>query len=153
MKPQILAVTVCAALALSACGGDDKSKALTKDELGTKASAICKTADTAANKLDEPSVSDFQQKPEVAASYLDKLSPIAHKQNDALHALTPAADVKADWNALLDKSQAVTDLFDKVLAKAKAKDPSGFTDLQNATPLTTAFSDAAKKVGASDCTT
>jgi hypothetical protein len=44
-------------------------------------------------------------------------------------------------------------LLDTILAKAKAKDPSGQTDLAQIDPKAQTFAAAAKKIGANECAT
>jgi acyl-CoA reductase-like NAD-dependent aldehyde dehydrogenase len=149
----VLAV-LAVAFGVAACGGDDEGdKGLPKAELATKADAICKKAVAAARLLQVPP--DFAQPNSdsvAAAEYLAKLAPITRKEADDLAALTPAAEVESEWNAFASKQKQLADYLDKVLAKARANDPSALTDLQKDVPrLGQEFTTAAGVVGARGC--
>lgn len=146
----ISALAIIASLGLVACGGDDKKSGdkLSKTEIGTKATAICKAATEKGSKIATPSnLGD----PKAAADYFDKLVDLTQKQTDDLNALTPADDIKDDWDAYIVQQQRATDLLKKTRDAAKNKDASGLTDFQTEAPQIQKDTEAAgAKVGV-DC--
>jgi hypothetical protein len=152
MKPRVtialVAVIACAGLA--ACGGsDDKSSGkLTRTQLAAKADAICKTGETDAAAVKAPA--NFNDAND-AAAYFEKIVPLHQKQTDGLAALVPDDDAKSDWDAFMATQNANQKLLDTILAKAKAKDPSGQQDLQQFAAKAQEFAAAAKKIGSSEC--
>jgi hypothetical protein len=148
MRPRatIALAAVAACLGLAACGGSDDK--LSRSELAAKADAICKTGETDAAAVTAPaSFADAN----AAAAYFEQLVPLHQKQTDALAALKPDDDAKADWNAFVATQNANQKLLDTILAKAKAKDASGQQDLQAFQAKARQFAAAAKKVGSSEC--
>jgi hypothetical protein len=153
-KATIVLIVLAACPGLAACGGssDKSSKSndatLSRSELVTKADAICKTGEADAGSVTAPkNFSDAN----AAASYFEKIVPLHQKQTDALAALKPDADAKADWDAFMKTQNDDQALLDTILQKAKAKDPSGEKDLARIAPLAQKFSAAAKKLGSNEC--
>jgi hypothetical protein len=145
-KVGIALAAAALAVGLTACGSSS-DKELSKTDLVAKANAICKTATATGNKIKAPASLD---NPTTAAAYFDKVAPLVEKEDHDLRALKPDSDVKADWNAYLTAEGKAVALLAKVTRKAHAKDPSGVTDLQNATtgPPVQA---AARKLGMTEC--
>lgn len=146
----LLALIAC--LGLAACGeSDDTSSAdsgLAKSELAAKADAICKTGEADAAAVESPK--DFSDAT-AAAAYFEQIVPLHQKQTDALAALKPDDDAKADWDAFMKTQNENQQLLDTILAKAKAKDPSGQEDLKKFTTSSQKFAAAATKVGSAQC--
>jgi len=146
MNPRVIIVplAVAASLGLAACGGSSDKK-LSKSELASKATTICKSATKEGAKIKTPSdISDAN----AAAAYFTKLVDLTQKQTDDLDKLKPADDVKDDWNAFISKQRAANDLLKKTRDAAKAKDPSGLTNFQKEGPKVGQEVDAAgKKIG------
>jgi len=153
-KATIVLIAVAACLGLAACGGsDDKSSSASEDtlsrsELATKADAVCKTGEADAAGVTAPS--DFSDA-SAAKSYFEKVVPLHQKQTDGLAALKPDDEAKADWDAFMKTQNDNQVLLDTILAKAKAKDPSGEKDLQQIAPKAQLFATAAKKIGSTEC--
>lgn len=161
-KVTILLIALVACPSLAACGGsDDKSSSdssggsastsdsgLSRTELATKADAICKTGEDDAATVTAPS--DFSDAT-AAEDYFAKVVPLHQKQTDALAALSPDDEAKADWDAFIKTQNDNQALLDSILAKAKAKDPSGEKDIEQIVPLAQKFSAAATKLGSSGC--
>ncbi len=135
---------------LAACGGsgDKGSDTLTRAQLVTKANAICTAGEKAASAIDVPS--DFSDA-KAAAAYFEQVAPLNQKQTDDLAALVPAADVKDDWQAVIDKQNEGNELLKSLLAKSKAQDASGLQDLQTFTTVAGEFGSASKKLGSKAC--
>jgi hypothetical protein len=157
----IALIALAGCFGLAACGGsdDDTSSAgtvtaapqadtLSRAELADKADAICKTGESDVEAVEAPaSLEDAN----VAAAYFAKLVPLHQKQTDALAALTPDAEAKADWDAFMATQNANQALLDTILAKAKAKDATGKDDVAQIPAKTQAFAAAAKKIGSEEC--
>lgn len=145
-------IALTASFGLAACGGgSDESSSddgLSRAELASKADAICKTGETDAEAVDAPASFDDAN---VAAEYFGKIVPLHQKQTDDLAALKPDAEAKADWDAFMATQNANQQLLDTILAKAKAKDPSGQRDLAEFQTKSQAFATAAKKLGSEEC--
>jgi len=146
----VVAIAVAVSLGLTACGGSDKDKKLSKSELAKKANAICKSASKDSDGITAPA--DIAQNPTAAASYFGKLAPIFQKETDALSKLKPADDVKADWDQFVARQQQANATLKIVRDKAKASDPSGLKDLAKQTRILTKLTTEATAVGATDCT-
>ncbi len=148
----IVLIALAASLGLAACGGADDSSSddgtLSRTELAAKADAICKTGEADAETVTAPASIDDAN---VAAEYFGKLVPLHQKQTDALAKLKPDAEAKADWDAFMAAQNDNQRLLDTVLAKARAKDPSGQQDLAQYTAKARAFGAAAVKVGSKEC--
>jgi hypothetical protein len=120
-------VAVAMLAVLSGCGGSDGGDSLTKAQLNTKAGALCKASSREFDAIAEPAnIED----PAQAATYLGKLVALADTQLKDLRALKPDDSVKAAYDDYLEAGQATRDFFQRVLDKAKAKDPSGLQELQ-----------------------
>jgi hypothetical protein len=137
-------LALATSFAIAGCGGSD---GLAKADLAKKADAICATAKADSLKLKQPT--DFATNPSAAATYLEKVSALTHKESDDLAALTPADDVKADYDALVAAEKKLVTGLDGVVAKAKAKDASGLKDLSALDPKD--FVAASNKIGAKGC--
>jgi septal ring factor EnvC (AmiA/AmiB activator) len=152
-RTSIALAAVVAGFGLTACGSssDDSSSddgTLSRSELATKADAICKTGENDVKTVTAPAnVADAND----AAAYFGEIVPLHQKQTDALAALKPDADAKADWDAFMAAQNADQQLLDSILAKAKAKDASGQADLQKIAPQAQKFAAAARKLGAEQC--
>lgn len=148
----ITLIALAACFGLAACGGSDDASSddggLSRTELAAKADTICKTGETDAEAVKAPASFDDAN---AAAAYFEKIVPLHQKQTDDLTALKPDADAKADWDAFIATQNANQALLDTILAKAKAKDPSGQQDLAQFTTKSQAFAAAAKKIGAEEC--
>jgi septal ring factor EnvC (AmiA/AmiB activator) len=149
----IVLIAVAACLGLAACGGSDDSSSsddgtLSRTELAKKADAICQTGEDDAEAVTAPA--DFSDAND-AAAYFGEIVPLHQKQTDALAALKPDDEAKADWDAFMATQLANQELLDTILAKAKAKDASGQQDLQQFTEKAKQFAAAAKKVGSDVC--
>jgi hypothetical protein len=154
-KATIVLIALAACLGLAACGGSSDKKSsnsndgtLSRSEIAKKADAICKTGETDAGAVKAPA--DFSDA-NAAAAYFEKIVPLHQKQTDGLAALKPDAATKADWDAFMKTQNDNQTLLDRILAKAKAKDPSGQKDLAQIAPMAEKFSAAARKIGAKEC--
>ncbi|MDX6688828.1 MAG: hypothetical protein QOG15_285 [Solirubrobacteraceae bacterium] len=140
-------IVVVVSFGLVACGGSDKKSGdtLSKSELATKATTICKAATEKGNKIQTPSnLADAN----AAAAYFTKLVDLTQKQTDDLKALNPADDIKTDWDAYIAQQQKATDLLKRTRDAAKSKDVSGLTNFQTEAPQIQKDTDAAgAKVG------
>jgi hypothetical protein len=148
----LVPLALIASIGLTACGSSDSSSGgsdLSRKDIAAKANAICKKAEGEANKITPPT---NIQDASAAAAYFDKTAPIIDQETKDLAALKPDSDVKGDWDAFIGKQNAANDLFQKVRAKADAKDASGLEDLKKIEPLGDAVTSTAKKVGATSCT-
>ncbi len=119
--------TLVALAVLSGCGGDDGGDALSKTELNTKTGALCKESSRKFDAIEEPA--DIND-PAQAAAWLTKLVALADEQVAGLKELAPDDSVKAAYDEYIEAGEATQAFFKRVLAKAKAKDPSGLQELQ-----------------------
>ena len=138
-------------IGLAACGSDSSKSdgpKLAKAELISQANAICDAAQTSAKSVTAPeSFAD----PAAAAEYFDQVAPIGQVQAKALQALTPADDVKADYEAFTDAQQEATDLVVQIQEKAHDKDQSAFKDIEKLPASGQKVVAAASKLGAETC--
>jgi hypothetical protein len=118
---------VVAALAFAGCGGGADSGGLSKAELNTKTGALCKASSAKFDAIPQPDFND----PDQAAAYLTKVVALADKQLAELRKLKPDDANKKAFDAYLAAGDATRAFFARVLAKAKAKDPSGLQELQD----------------------
>lgn len=147
IKGIAVALAATSAMGLAACGGGG-DKALSRADLVKKALAICKDANTASDKLTQPTnIADATQ----AAPYFKAVAKIGHDQHDKLKKLKPAGDVKADYESFLSEEQKALDLVDGIAAAAAAKDAAKGAQLLQEIGKNTTFLAAAKKVGIGDC--
>jgi hypothetical protein len=151
-RTTIVLMAIAACLGLAACGSSDDSSSddgtLSRSELAKKADAICKTGEKDAEAVKAPASFDDAND---AAAYFEAIVPLHQKQTDSLAALKPDDGAKADWAAFMATQNANQALLDTILAKAKAKDPTGQQDLQKFTTQSQAFAAAAKKIGSTGC--
>jgi hypothetical protein len=98
---------------VAGCGG------LSKEELVTKANAICANTAAELDKLKQPSnLAD----PNAANAYFGKLVPIAEKQLTDLRALKPPDEIKAAYDAFIAADEKFVGELKELVAAAKAKD-------------------------------
>jgi hypothetical protein len=151
-RAMIVVLGVAAGLGVAACGGGGSDQAssarLARAELVAKADAICTAGEKAASAIDAPS--DFSDA-KAAGAYFEKVAPLNEQQTDDLAALVPAADVKADWQPVIDAQHEGNELLKRLRDKAKAGDASGLEDLKTFATVTGEFGAAAKKLGAKAC--
>lgn len=171
--PTCLAVAgLVLALGLSACGSDDdeetstpstpattsaastttsaapSSSGLARTELSAAADAICKTASDASKEIEAPASFDD---PTTAAAYFNKIAPLTQTETDALAALEPDDEAKADFDAFIETQKAANELLKTITEKANNADASGMEDLAKIQPAGEAFAAAATKLGATGC--
>lgn len=150
---------VVPALALTACGGDDKTSTtatttaaapagLAQAALATKANAICKAANDKAKTVDLPQAADGAA---AAATYFDALAAIAADQQQALAALTPANTVKVKWAAFLALNQEATDTVQDLPAAIRSSQAKAKVLTDKVGTLSTKINVAADALGATTC--
>jgi hypothetical protein len=147
------AATIAAmSVGLAACGSSSSSSSssdtLSRGDIVSKAEAICTKAQTDAKAI--PAPGDLTD-PTAAAAYFDKVAPITQTETDALLALKPGDDVKADYTAFTKAQTNANDLLQTIMKKADSKDASGLDDLKKVAGVGDAVSTAAKKLGAKTC--
>jgi hypothetical protein len=141
---------VAMGVSVTACGSSSSgsSDALSRSDIVSKAQAICTKAQTDAQAVKAPaSFADAK----VAATYFDKIAPITQTETDALLALKPGDDVKADYAAFTKAQTEANTLLQTIMKKADTKDASGLNDLKKVAGAGTVVSTAAKKLGAKTC--
>jgi SRSO17 transposase len=154
-KATLAPLALAACIGLAACGGDDKKNngdnggKLSRSELATKATAICKTALADAQKVQTPTnLADAA----AAEKYFTAIAAGTQKQTNALTALTPDDEAKADWDAYIAAQNKATHLLNATRNAARDKDPAGLTAFQTDAPAISQAVDAAgKKVGIKNC--
>lgn len=110
---KLVAPLALAGLLVAGCGG------MSKEELVSKANAICQKAESDFDKIKQPSsLSD----PAAASKYFDQLVPIAEKQLNDLRELTPPDEIKANYNAFVAANDKFVKQLKDLVAAAKAKD-------------------------------
>jgi hypothetical protein len=135
-------------LVASGCGGGGASK-LSQADLAKKAGPICLKASRDIVAVPQPA--NLVQDANAAATYFEKIVPIADQTMKSLRALKPSDRLKSAWNAYLAKQQQEVDAFHKILDKAKAKDASGVQDLRNLGTLDNQVNAAAHAAGVPAC--
>ncbi|MCA1689845.1 MAG: hypothetical protein LC720_05225 [Actinobacteria bacterium] len=157
-----LAVLALATAGLSACGSSSSSSStttatvttqaagLTRAELAAKANTICTTAKTQSAKIAAPA--NIADDATAAAAYFDQVFPITDAETKEIQALTPAAEVAADWRQFVAAQVAADQLLQTLKQKADAKDRSGLQDLAKVQPSGQKVAIAARKIGATACT-
>jgi hypothetical protein len=110
---KLVVALALANLLLAGCGG------MSKEELVSKANAICQKAESDFDKVKQPSsLSD----PAAASKYFDQLVPIAEKQLNDLRALEPPDEIKANYDAFVAANDRFVKQLKELVAAAKAKD-------------------------------
>ena len=157
MNPRsiVVSLVLAAALGLSACGGGSSASGKPQADGTYKKADLAKAADKVCQQTKDSAkgikpVTDPSNAAAVA-TYLEQLLPITQKQSAGLTALKPAADVQADWSALLAKQQEIVTFFQNVLKNAKSKNPSGQQELAKGAALGPQFTALAKKIGSGVC--
>jgi hypothetical protein len=138
-----LALLAVPALALAACGGEDK---LTRQEFVAQADKICADADRKTQALPDP------KSPDDLAALIKQAKPIAEQQRDQLRDLQGKApdEVAGDFGRALDLLDQQLPILDEVaaagtdLTKVQAASQKGAKLDQEADGL-------AKKIGLKEC--
>ena len=135
-----------AMLTAAGCGGDD---ALSKKELASEANKICAKYSKEGDKLKAPqNIGD----PEQASKFFADAHDIAKRQQDDLEALTPADDVKQDYEAMTAATGKATTLLADLQTAAEDKDAKkGAELLQELEPESKKVDEAANAIGATTC--
>jgi hypothetical protein len=149
-----LALAAAATLAVAGCGGDDEGgggggDALSKSELVEEANAICAKYAKEGDALKPPeNIGD----PSQAADFFDKANDIARRQQDDLEALTPAEDVKAQYDAMTRATGKATTLLADLTKAAESKDAEeGAKLLQDLQPVSDEVDKTARALGVTNC--
>jgi hypothetical protein len=137
------------ALAAAGCGGGGGDDRLSKQELATKANAICARYSQEGDRLTAPKdITD----PKQAHAFFAKAHDIAKRQQDALERLKPAASAKAQYTAMTGATGKATALLGDLTAAAAAKDAQkGANLLQRLQPDSDAVDRTANALGATRC--
>lgn len=148
------AALAAAALVAAGCGGDDGGSggggdALAKAELVKRANAICAKYSKEGDSLKAPeNIADAGQ----AADFFEEAQDIAGRQQDELEGLTPADDVKADYDAMTAATGKATNLLSDLADAAEGKDAGkGAQLLQQLQPASDDVDKTATKLGATNC--
>lgn len=151
----LVSLALVASLGLSACGSGSSASGKPQADGSYKKADLAKAADKVCQQTKDSAKSikpvTDPSNPVAVATYLEQLLPITQKQSTGLAALKPAADVQADYSALLAKQQEIVTFFQNVLKKAKTKDPTGQQDLAKGAALGPQFTALAKKIGSKVC--
>jgi hypothetical protein len=135
-----------AAFAAAGCGSGD---ALSRADLRAKANDICAKYSKEGDALKAP---DDIGDPKQAQAFFDKAHDIAKRQQDDLEALTPADEVKDDYQALTKATGKATTLLGDLAQAAQDSDADkGARLLRRLQPDSKAVDEAAKAVGATRC--
>jgi hypothetical protein len=135
----IAAPAVTLALALAGCGGDDETTAettaatgatgpvteLTQEEFVSQANAICADVNTELAALSQPQ--DLQALADYAAEGLAIVEPALEQ----FQAITPPADLQAQWAEYLAAAEEQVELTRQLQAAAEAGDQQEATALLN----------------------
>jgi hypothetical protein len=140
-----IAIGLVGSVGLSACGG---SSGLARKDLVARANAIC--AKSEADLKAVPPVTKPGDTKQLTA-YFDKAAPIGTSETNALAALKPASDVKADFDAFIAKQRAANDVLQTLRAMADAKDPGEVAALGVLTGVSNNVSVTARVLGATGC--
>jgi hypothetical protein len=140
----IASVALLGAL-VAGCGGGP----LTRDELLSKANAICDRAQNESAGVREPSPSGG---PEDTARYVSALVPIARREFRDLHALTPPSALSKGYGEYLAAGDRGVRLLEQLRAAAGARHAGqGRALLMRLETLTNDADERAKKLGLSGC--
>lgn len=124
-RQAVLAIGVVALVGCGDGGGGDDG--LSQAQLDEQTASICQQGNDRLEAVSEPAdISDAAQ----ATTYLASIVEIADMQLAGLQALEPKEELRADYTAYTDRVAESRDFVKGVLAKARAKDPSGLQELQ-----------------------
>ncbi len=137
------------AVAAAGCGSSSSSSGLSKQQLATKANAICSSYKPKIAAVKAPSTTDIQSGQ--FARYFDQIAPIYDQAIAQLKTLKPAANVQAQWNQMLTQFGAVASLIDQVRTKLDKRQAGATALLAQIVPRTNAADAAAKNIGATAC--
>lgn len=118
-KTMLLALTTCAALALTGCGSDDgdsngDSSALTKEEFIEQADGICKAGnERVANAEGSFADPDNPTPAEIEKAVDEVLVPELTDQLEKLRDLEPPADDADEIDSMLDSLEKAIDAIDE----------------------------------------
>ena len=145
---------VVVALALTAvvaagCGSSSSSSELSKQQLASRANAICTSFKPKIAAVKTPS--DVLTNPTSAARYFDQIAPLYDQAVAELKKLKPASSVQGQWNEMLARFGGVTSLIDRLKANADKGQRSGAGLLSQVVPRANAADAAAGKIGATAC--
>jgi hypothetical protein len=129
---------------LTGCGGP-----LSREDLLSKANAICASAEGQAAAVPEPSST---RDPAATSRYVSALIPIAQREFRELRALEPPADLRVRYGAYLAAGDRGVSLLKQLRAAAQARRAErARTLLMRLETLTNHADDQAKKLGLGDC--
>jgi hypothetical protein len=143
---RMLVGATLSALAIAGCGSSGGSSGLSKADLASKTTAICKDSATKIKGITQPS--DFATNANAAAGYLDKIDAVYKDAQQKITALKPADSVKSQWSTITSKLGAVVKVVDDVTQKAHNHDQSGLSELQQLDGLTSSLNQATQAIGA-----
>lgn len=144
-----LALSALATVAIAAAGcGDSESEALAKGDLAKKANEICAEFNPKVKELGEPNLEDAAATKKFAETFEGYIDD----QRGQLGDLSPADDVKPQWEkALASYDQASKDTK-ALLAAAQKQDVEGTAKAAESLQTTGDASDTAfDAVGADEC--
>lgn len=145
-RPAVAAALAAVSLSLAACGGG--SDTLSKSELVSQATTICKDVEAKVKKVQEPSGADIK----AFASYFGKLAPYTEELESRLKELKPGDSEKADWDQLTSSVGKASDAFKNIASKAASGDQAGLASAGSELDKVSSGSDAAaKKLGLDGC--
>lgn len=141
-----LALTVVVA---AGCGSSSSSSGLNKQQLASKANAICTSFKPKLAAVHAPA--DILSNQASAAQYFDQIAPLYDQAIGELKKLQPASSVKGQWNQMLARFEAVGSLVDQVRIKADKRAGGEIPLLSQIVPRTNAADAAASQIGATAC--
>ena len=148
IKHGFMVVAAAAALGVAGCGGGSDNKALSYSDFGKKADEIC----TQVNAKTDPIGQKLTGKVQNDAQYYAQLIPAVEQGRKDFAALTPPAELKADYDKFLSISDQQFANAKKAQTAAKAGDQAGYIAILKATqPLQAQSHIAGSKLGAAEC--
>jgi hypothetical protein len=123
-----IAIAAALVTAVAGCGGNrDGDGGLTRAQLDARSSVICNAGSA---KLEKLGATVELSDPVVAARWLQSLVGVYDEEIAQSRKLVPEARLKPAYAAYLAQLTANRDFFNGVLAKARARDHSGFVALE-----------------------
>ena len=147
MSRHRFAALACASAVIAGCGGDGESgDKLSKAEFVAQADKICRTTNSRANDVEEPSgFADLDR-------YVDEATPIVEEQRDKLRDLEDRApdDVSADFSKMVDIVDQQIDTFGEFKAAGTDRARLAETGVE-LDRLGGRFETLARRIGLDEC--
>lgn len=143
----MVAVLAVGAAVAAGCGSSSSS-GLNKQQLASRANAICTSFKPKLAAVKAPS--DIAENPASSARYFGQVGALYNQAIGELKGLKATSNVEAQWSQMLSRFSALTSVIDQLKTESQNRSRSAAT-LSQVVPRTNAADAAARQVGAIAC--